>query len=61
VRGLVAGEALQSQGGREYLKDMVRSVQDEMSTEQRQDDELRREERQQERPGRNREPEGRNP
>ena len=37
VRGMVAGEALHSQGGREYLKDMVRSVQDEMRTEQRQE------------------------
>jgi hypothetical protein len=37
VRGMVAGEALQSQGGREYLKEMVRSVQDEMRTEQRQE------------------------
>ncbi len=37
VRGMVAGEALQSQGGREYLKDMVRSVQDEIRTEQRQE------------------------
>jgi hypothetical protein len=36
VRGLLAGEALSSEGGREYLKDMVRSVQDEMRTEQRQ-------------------------
>ncbi|PTL81766.1 hypothetical protein [Vitiosangium sp. GDMCC 1.1324] len=35
VRGLVAGEALSSEGGRQYLKDMVRSVQDEMRTEQR--------------------------
>lgn len=37
VRGLIAGEALNSQGGREYLKEMVRSVQDEMRTEQRQE------------------------
>ncbi|HVG57319.1 MAG TPA: hypothetical protein VNA24_02100 [Hyalangium sp.] len=37
VRSMIAGEALNSQGGREYLKDMVRSVQDEMRTEQRQE------------------------
>lgn len=37
VRGMVAGEALNSQGGREYLKEMVRSVQDEMRTTQRQE------------------------
>jgi hypothetical protein len=36
VRGLVAGEALNSEGGRTYLKDMVRSVQEEMRNEQRQ-------------------------
>ncbi|OJH37282.1 hypothetical protein [Cystobacter ferrugineus] len=36
VRSMVAGEALQSEGGREYLKGMMRSVQDEMRTEQRQ-------------------------
>ncbi len=35
VRGLMAGEALNSEGGREYLKGMVRSVQSEMRTEQR--------------------------
>lgn len=35
VRGMIAGEALQSQGGREYLKDAVRSVQEELRTEQR--------------------------
>ncbi|MFP2912374.1 hypothetical protein ACLESD_46605, partial [Pyxidicoccus sp. 3LFB2] len=35
VRGLVAGEALNSEGGRAYLKDAVRAVQDEMRTEQR--------------------------
>ncbi len=35
VRGMVAGEALNSQGGRDYLKDAVRSVQEEMRTEQR--------------------------
>jgi hypothetical protein len=35
VRGLTAGQALQSEGGREYLKGMMRSVQDEMRTEQR--------------------------
>jgi hypothetical protein len=37
VRSLIAGEALNSQGGREYLKEMVRSVQDEMRTAQRQE------------------------
>jgi chromosome segregation ATPase len=37
VRSLIAGEALNSQGGREYLKEMVRSVQDEMRTTQRQE------------------------
>lgn len=37
VRGMVAGEALNSEGGREYLKSMVRTVQDEMRTEQRQE------------------------
>lgn len=37
VRGLIAGEALQSEGGREYLKEMVRSVQDEIRTAQRQE------------------------
>jgi hypothetical protein len=36
VRSMVAGEALQSEGGREYLKGVMRSVQDEMRTEQRQ-------------------------
>jgi hypothetical protein len=35
VRGLVAGEALNSEGGRQYLKEMVRSVQDDMRNEQR--------------------------
>ncbi|EPX60331.1 hypothetical protein D187_001818 [Cystobacter fuscus DSM 2262] len=35
VRSMVAGEALQSEGGREYLKGVMRSVQDEMRTEQR--------------------------
>jgi hypothetical protein len=35
VRGLTAGEALHSEGGREYLKGVMRSVQDEMRTEQR--------------------------
>ena len=35
VRGMVAGEALNSEGGRAYLKDAVRAVQDEMRTEQR--------------------------
>jgi hypothetical protein len=35
VRGMIAGEALQSQGGRDYLKEAVRSVQEEMRTEQR--------------------------
>ncbi|HYI02386.1 hypothetical protein [Hyalangium sp.] len=34
VRSLVAGEALYSEGGRDYLKAAVRSVQDEMRTEQ---------------------------
>ncbi|HEX8703411.1 MAG TPA: hypothetical protein VF815_31535 [Myxococcaceae bacterium] len=37
VRSMIAGEALQSEGGREYLKEMVRSVQDEMRTAQRQE------------------------
>jgi Spy/CpxP family protein refolding chaperone len=37
VRSLIAGEALNSQGGREYLKEAVRSVQDEMRTAQRQE------------------------
>lgn len=37
VRSLVAGEALNSEGGREYLKEMVRSVQDEMRTAQREE------------------------
>lgn len=36
VRGLIAGEALNSEGGRTYLKDMVRTVQEEMRNEQRQ-------------------------
>jgi hypothetical protein len=35
VRGMIAGEALNSQGGREYLKEAVRSVQDDLRTEQR--------------------------
>lgn len=35
VRGMVAGEALNSEGGRAYLKDAVRAVQDEMRSEQR--------------------------
>lgn len=35
VSGLLAGEALHSEGGREYLKDMVRTVQQELSAEQR--------------------------
>lgn len=35
VRGMVAGEALNSEGGRDYLKDAVRNVQDEMRNEQR--------------------------
>jgi hypothetical protein len=35
VRSMIAGEALNSQGGREYLKDAVRTVQEEMRTEQR--------------------------
>ena len=46
VRGMVAGEALQSEGGRQYLKDMVRTVQDEMRTEQREQREQRMEEAQ---------------
>jgi hypothetical protein len=37
VRSLIAGEALQSEGGREYLKEMVRSVQDELRAAQRQE------------------------
>ena len=36
VRGMVAGEALNSQGGREYLKEAVRSAQEEMRAEMRQ-------------------------
>lgn len=36
VRGLVAGEALSSEGGRAYLKDAVKAAQDELRTEQRQ-------------------------
>jgi hypothetical protein len=36
VRGLVAGEALGSEGGKAYLKDAVRAVQEELRTEQRQ-------------------------
>ncbi|MBU8900049.1 hypothetical protein KRR26_31015 [Corallococcus sp. M34] len=36
MRGMVAGEALNSEGGRQYLKDMVRSVQEESRSEQRQ-------------------------
>ncbi|GHG73319.1 hypothetical protein [Comamonas sp. JC664] len=35
VRGMVAGEALNSEGGRDYLKDVVRNVQDEIRTQQR--------------------------
>ncbi|WP_426751069.1 hypothetical protein [Myxococcus sp. Y35] len=35
VQGMVAGEALNSEGGRDFLKDMVRNVQDEMRDEQR--------------------------
>jgi hypothetical protein len=35
VRGMIAGEALSSQGGREYLKEAVRSVQEDLRTEQR--------------------------
>ncbi|NVJ03804.1 hypothetical protein HUW63_00895 [Myxococcus sp. AM001] len=35
VHGMVAGEALNSAGGRDYLKDAVRNVQDEMRNEQR--------------------------
>lgn len=37
VRSMMAGEALNSPGGREYLKEMVRSVQDEMRTAQREE------------------------
>ncbi len=37
MRGLIAGEALNSEGGREYLKEMMRSVQDEMRNTQRQE------------------------
>ncbi|MBZ4415672.1 hypothetical protein [Myxococcus sp. RHSTA-1-4] len=36
VRGLMAGEALNSEGGRAFLKDAVRAAQDEMRAEQRQ-------------------------
>jgi hypothetical protein len=36
VRGLVAGEALGSEGGRAYLKDAVRAAQEELRAEQRQ-------------------------
>jgi len=36
VRGLIAGEALSSQGGREYLKEAVRTAQEEMRAEMRQ-------------------------
>ena len=35
VRGLVAGEALSSEGGRTYLKEAVRAAQEEMRAEQR--------------------------
>lgn len=35
VRGMVAGEALNSEGGRAYLKDAVRAAQEEMRNEQR--------------------------
>ncbi len=37
MRSLMAGEALHSEGGREYLKDAMRSVQEEMRTAQRQE------------------------
>ncbi len=35
VRGMIAGEALNSEGGRAYLKDAVRGVQDELRAEER--------------------------
>jgi hypothetical protein len=37
VRSMVAGEALHSEGGREYLKAMMRSIQEEQRTAQRQE------------------------
>jgi hypothetical protein len=37
VRAMVAGEALHSEGGREYLKEMVRTAQEEVRAEQRQE------------------------
>lgn len=36
VRGLTGGQSLQSEAGRQYFKDMMRSVQEEMHTDQRQ-------------------------
>lgn len=36
VRGLIAGEALSSEGGRQYLKEAVRTAQEEMRAEMRQ-------------------------
>lgn len=41
IRGLMAGEALNSEGGREYLKEMMRSVQGEMREAERQEREQR--------------------
>lgn len=35
VRGMIAGEALNSEGGKAYLKDAVRGVQEELLTEER--------------------------
>jgi polyhydroxyalkanoate synthesis regulator phasin len=37
VRGMVAGEALHSEGGREYLKEVMRSIEEEQRTAQRQE------------------------
>ncbi|SEM28415.1 hypothetical protein SAMN05444354_11487 [Stigmatella aurantiaca] len=41
IRGLMAGEALNSEGGREYLKEMMTSVQDEMRDARRKEQEQR--------------------
>jgi predicted nucleic acid-binding Zn-ribbon protein len=41
IRGLMAGEALNSEGGREYLKDMMTSVQGEMRDARRREQEQR--------------------
>jgi hypothetical protein len=41
IRGLMAGEALNSAGGREYLKEMMTSVQGEMRDERRKEQEQR--------------------